>query len=148
MKKLLLLICLVTTVINLHSQEIAQWRGQNRDGIYNETGLLKQWPQNGPTLLWSFDGLGDGHAAVAVTKTKVFAAGTLNEMGFIVALDNTGKLLWKTEYGKEWIENFPGIRSAPLFYNNKVYILSGLGELVCMDAGKGNILWKIDLTTS
>ena len=60
--------------IGLYSQEIAQWRGPNRDGIYNETGLLKQWPKKGPAMLWSYEELGNGHASVAVTKTKVFAA--------------------------------------------------------------------------
>ena len=134
--------------IGLFSQEIAQWRGPNRDGIYNETGLLKQWPKKGPAMLWSYEELGNGHASVAVTKTKVFAAGTNDETGFIAALDHSGKLIWKTEYGKEWSESFPGVRSAPLFYIDKVYTLSGFGELVCLDAEKGNILWKVDLTVA
>ncbi|KAA6331462.1 hypothetical protein EZS27_019938, partial [termite gut metagenome] len=44
-------------------QENSQWRGQNRDGVYNEKGLLKQWPEAGPELLWSFEGLGEGHTS-------------------------------------------------------------------------------------
>jgi len=146
MKKLALFFCVLITMSGLYSQEISQWRGPNRDGIYNESGLLKQWPQSGPAMLWSYEGLGNGHAAVSVTKSKIFAAGTADEMGFIVALDHSGKLLWKTDYGKEWTESFPGVRSAPLFYIDKVYTLSSFGELVCMNAEKGNILWKIDVT--
>lgn len=146
MKRILFILLLIGTGFSLYAQEIAQWRGPNRDGIYNETGLLKIWPENGPTMLWSYEGLGDGHAAVAVTKSKVFAAGTLDEMGFVVAFDHFGKVIWKTEYGKEWTESFSGVRSAPLFYIDKVYTLSSFGELVCMDAEKGNILWKVDLT--
>jgi outer membrane protein assembly factor BamB len=146
MKRILFILCLIATGFSLYSQEIAQWRGPNRDGIYNETGLLKSWPKHGPTMLWSNESLGDGHAAVAVTKSKVFAAGTLDEMGFIVAFDHSGKVIWKTEYGKEWTDSFSGVRSAPLFYIDKVYTLSSFGELVCMDAEKGNILWKVDVT--
>ncbi len=148
MKRLIFLMCVFVPSIGIFSQEIAQWRGPNRDGIYNETGLLKQWPANGPKLLWSFQELGDGHASAAVTENKVYSAGTQNEVGFVFVFDNSGKLLWKTGYGKEWTESFPGTRSTPLVYNDKLYILSGLGELVCLDAEKGNILWKIDLTSS
>ena len=32
------------------AQDVAQWRGPNRDGIYTETGLLKKWPEAGPRL--------------------------------------------------------------------------------------------------
>ncbi|MFW5831493.1 MAG: hypothetical protein ACOCVA_04530, partial [Prolixibacteraceae bacterium] len=52
-------------------QEISQWRGPNRDGIYNETGLLKEWPEEGPAMLWSHAGLGYGHSSVAVANQKV-----------------------------------------------------------------------------
>jgi outer membrane protein assembly factor BamB len=146
MKLLFIIILGFIAGTGLYSQEIAQWRGPNRDGIYNETGLLKQWPKNGPAMLWSNEKLGNGHASVAVTKTRVFAAGTNDETGFIVAFDHSGKQIWKTDYGKEWDESFPGVRSAPLFYIDKVYTLSSFGELVCMDAEKGNILWQVNLT--
>lgn len=145
MKLLFIIILGFIAGTGLYSQEIAQWRGPNRDGIYNETGLLKQWPKNGPAMLWSNEELGNGHASVAVTKTRVFAAGTYDETGFIVAFDHSGKQIWKTNYGKEWTESFPGVRSAPLFYNDKVYTLSSFGALVCMDAEKGNILWQVNL---
>ncbi len=35
-----------------------QFRGPDRDGKSSEMGLLKQWPANGPALLWEVDGLG------------------------------------------------------------------------------------------
>ncbi|MFA5420223.1 MAG: PQQ-binding-like beta-propeller repeat protein, partial [Bacteroidales bacterium] len=138
----------IITWSGLYPQEIAQWRGPNRDGIYYETGLLKHWPPNGPKLLWSYEGLGDGHASAAVTSTRVFTAGTAGDNGFVIAFDHIGKVIWKTEYGKEWFESWPGVRSTPLVYNDKLYILSGYGQLVCMNAEKGNILWKVDLTTA
>ncbi len=126
-------------------QEISQWRGANRDGIYNETGLLKQWPENGPKLLWHFDELGDGHSSATVTSKAIFTAGTINGMGVIFSFDLNGKLLWKKEYGKEWTDSWPGVRSTPLYVNENIYLMSGYGVVVCLNAEDGNIIWSVDL---
>lgn len=132
--------------LQLTAQEIAQWRGENRDGIYNETGLLKQWPVDGPKLLWHYDELGPGHGSAAVTNDFVYTTGTtLEGIGFVVALNHNGKKVWQTEIGKEWMENFDGTRSTPLIYDSKVYILSSFGKLFCMDADDGSVNWKTDL---
>lgn len=40
--------------------EWPQWRGPNRDGVSTESGLLKNWPEGGPKLLWEIKGLGTG----------------------------------------------------------------------------------------
>lgn len=129
------------------SQKIAQWRGANRDGIYNESGLLKKWPDNGPKLLWHFDSLGAGHASAAVTDDKVFTSGVDKGNGFVIAFDYNGKMLWKTIYGKEWMENWDGVRSTPLIYNGKAYIMSGYGKITCLDAENGKIIWTVDVMT-
>ena len=145
MKKLILLIsiCFISTLVI--SQENVQWRGENRDGIYNETGLLKQWPANGPKLLWHFDELGDGHASAAVTTNVVYTAGTIAGKGFVIALNHEGKKIWKTEYVKEWIENWEGVRPTPLINGDKLYLMSAYGVIYCMNKDNGNILWKIDV---
>ena len=39
-----------------------QWRGPQRDGISQETGLLKEWPKAGPKLLWTVDKAGSGYS--------------------------------------------------------------------------------------
>ncbi|MBN2634658.1 MAG: hypothetical protein JXR61_00205, partial [Prolixibacteraceae bacterium] len=49
-------------------KEKSDWQGPNRDCIYPATNLLKQWPENGPEMAWSFEGLGYGHSAVAVAN--------------------------------------------------------------------------------
>jgi outer membrane protein assembly factor BamB len=131
--------------MNVTGQEIAQWRGENRNGIYNETGLLKKWPENGPKLLWHFDELGDGHASAAVTNSVIVTAGMIGDKGYIYAFDHSGKLLWKTEYGTEWIENWNGVRSTPLIYQDKVYMLSAFEKLVCLSLKTGVIEWNTDI---
>jgi len=148
MKRILIITAIIIFVIQLQSQEVAQWRGSERDGKYDETGLLKQWPESGPDLLWHYDELGDGHASAAVTSDMVYTAGTSVEgNGFVIALNHSGEKIWKTEFGKEWLDNFDGVRSTPLIYDNKVYIMSSFGELVCMDTENGNIIWEVILFT-
>jgi outer membrane protein assembly factor BamB len=145
MHKITLTFILLLNVFHLFSQEIIQWRGPNRDGVYSETGLLKTWPEKGPELLWHFDGLGLGHSSAAVTKTMVYTCGTAGTKGFVIALDLSGKTIWKTEYGKEWFESWEGVRTTPLVAGDRLYVLSGYGKLVCMDAKKGNIIWSAGL---
>jgi outer membrane protein assembly factor BamB len=56
-----------------------------------------------------------------------------------------GTLLWKTAYGPEWAINWPGARTTPLLHEGRLYILSGFGNVVCLDAATGKILWNVDL---
>jgi outer membrane protein assembly factor BamB len=65
--------------------------------------------------------------------------------GFVFAFDTKGKLLWKKEYGAEWAESHNGVRSTPLVIKDKLYLVSSYGKLVCMNTGKGEIIWSIDL---
>ncbi len=145
MSKLILLFVSLIFSFSSYSQEVSQWRGDKRDGIYNETGLLKKWPANGPKLLWHFDKLGAGHASAAVTKDKIFTAGTTGENGFVIAFDHKGQELWKKIYGKEWFESYEGVRTTPLIHSNKVYIMSGHGNVICMNAIDGKLIWEVDL---
>jgi outer membrane protein assembly factor BamB len=145
MGKVFLTGIIIAVSMQLISQEMVQWRGKNRDGIYYEKGLLKTWPAEGPKLLWHYNSLGDGHASAAVTTDRVYTSGTADGNGFVLALDHSGKKIWQTEYGKEWTESYEGIRSTPIIESNKLYIMSGHGLITCMDAKSGAILWKVDL---
>lgn len=142
MKKYSLLFVLLIAGTMIFAQENAQWRGENRDGIYAESGLLKEWPIDGPELLWHFDVLGEGHASAAVTEKNVYTAGTEGENGFVIALDHSGKTLWKKVYGKEWMESYNGVRTSPMIYNGLVFIMSGFGEVVALNAENGDLQWS------
>lgn len=146
MKKVALLVSLFCSTL-LFAQEIAQWRGENRDGIYNETGLLKKWPADGPKMLWHYDQLGDGHGSVAVTSDKIFISGTENSQGYVFAFDHSGKLIWKNAYGKEWFDSYDGARLTPLVVKDKLYLMSSYGKIVCMKSSDGKILWSKELFT-
>ncbi len=125
--------------------QFSQWRGNQRNGIYAEKGLLKKWPAGGPELVWSFEGLGSGHGSVGIGKDKVFVLGMTDSIGFLHASDYNGKLLWKNSYGREWIENYPGSRSTPTIVDDLVYFESGQGTVFCYNGNTGNMVWSLDL---
>jgi len=140
----LLFLCLLVSGI-IFGQETAQWRGPNRDGIYPGTGLLKSWPESGPKLLWHFDELGEGHASAAISGNSVYTTGEINGIGYLFSFDLDGKLKWKVPYGEEWTESWPGARSTPMIVDGKIYLLSGMGKLVCRSADNGNLIWTVDV---
>jgi outer membrane protein assembly factor BamB len=128
-------------------KQFSQWRGPNRDGIYTESNLLKQWPANGPKMLWSFNGLGIGQGSVAVARGKVFVTGildTLKAEAFLFAFDTSGKLLWKKSYGKDWTGIFPGARSTPTVADDLIYIENGNGSIHCLKTSDGEQVWSAD----
>lgn len=141
----IILLQLVSGVSTLVAQ--SQWRGPARDGIYRETGLLKQWPAEGPKLLWSYENLGTGQGSVAISGDKVFVTGipdTLTSEGYLFAFDLKGQLLWKKNYGKDWTGIFPGARTTPTVVDDLVYVEGGNGHVYCLKASNGDQVWSID----
>ncbi len=130
--------------MGLKAQDISQWRGPDRTGIYNEKSLLRKWPDAGPKLLWHYDELGEGYGSAAVTRTGVYLTGLENGAGYVYALDLQGKLRWKKEYGKEWAESHSGARATPLVIDDKLYLFSAYGKLVCMSCNDGRMIWSVD----
>ena len=145
-RNIILAILMLSIGYEVHSQEIAQWRGPDRDGIYTETNLLKEWPEDGPKMLWHYDDLGPGNASAAVTNEYVYTTGTTEDgIGFVIALDHDGNKVWTSEIGEEWMDNFDGTRSTPLIYDGKLYIMSSYGRLFCLDASNGSEIWKTNV---
>ncbi|MCB9873596.1 MAG: PQQ-binding-like beta-propeller repeat protein, partial [Planctomycetaceae bacterium] len=77
-----------------------QWRGPNRDGISQETGLLDEWPADGPPTLWKASGLGGGYSSVAVAGNRIFTMGKFGGETRLVAVNaQNGEILWNTPVG-------------------------------------------------
>ena len=137
-------VILLLTVFSGFSQEVTKWRGPNANGIYNETGLLKEWPAAGPDVVWSFDQLGEGYSSPAFANGLIYLSGSESGAGFIYALAPDGKLKWKAPYGPEFTESYPGARSTPVIAGDLLYMFSGHGVVYCMNASNGEVKWKLD----
>ena len=144
-KAFFLFILLGFTGITLFAQTPTKWRGPNGNGVYNETGLLKQWPESGPEIIWSYDGLGEGHSSPAFANGTIYLSGMEDQTGYIYALSPGGQLQWKVPYGEEFHESYPGSRSTPVIAGDLLYIYSGHGVLTCMTAADGEVKWRKDV---
>lgn len=129
---------------SLNAQQTVEWRG-DRTGIYKETGLLKKWPENGPDLLWHFDGLGQGHSSISINSDKIYVTGMTDDTGYLYVFDLQGKLLNKKEYGKEWDVSYDGSRGTVVPNDGKLYLVSGRGILTCLNESDLSVAWQKDM---
>ena len=120
------------------------WRGPGRSGIYSEKGFLKSWPEGGPRMIWETTGLGTGFSSAVVTDEAIYVTGRKGDKDVLTSLDQKGNKNWETVYGNAAGKvNFPETRSTPTIYKNKIFLVSGEGDMVCI--GKdGKIIWTVN----
>lgn len=118
--------------------EWPQWRGPNRDGICNETGLLAQWPAEGPKLAWKIEGLGKAYSSVAISGGRIFTLGQVKDAGTVLMAlsQKDGAPLWQTPVGGG------SPNCTPTVDGDLVFALGRDGDLVCCEAATGKVVWK------
>lgn len=127
------------------------FHGPDRSNKSAETGLLKTWPEEGPKLLYTLSGLGEGYSSVSIADGMIFTAGTSDNQAFVFAFDYEGKLIWKQPNGSAWkvevawARGYNGPRSTPTYDNGMVYHLSELNKLTAYNAKSGDVIWSRDL---
>lgn len=124
-----------------------QWRGANRDGISKETGLLKQWPAEGPALAVKIIGAGRGYSSMAIAGGRLFTMGLRGDREHVAAFDiATGKEIWTTPHGAAFRnDRGDGPRGTPTVDGDRLYALGGEGDLSCMEARTGKIVWTLNV---
>src|ERR1051326_4020123 len=136
-----------------HATDWPQWRGPHRDGISEEKGLLKEWPKEGPKLIWQVKDIGSGFSTPAIVGDRIYVLaneGLANEM--VEALSAAGgKKIWSTTIGKvgnpDQQPNYPAARSTPTVNGDTIYALSSDGDIVSLEASGGKLHWKKNLRT-
>lgn len=124
-----------------------QYLGPNRDNISHEKGLLRTWPEEGPTKLWTADGLGAGYSSVATANGRIYTMGNRNGSQSLLAMDfESGNGLWERAVGREFSEgNGNGPRGTPAVIGDKVYGLGANGELLCANTKDGVPVWNLNI---
>jgi outer membrane protein assembly factor BamB len=130
-----------------------QWRGPQRDGISKETGLLKEWPREGPNLLWQQKDIGSGYSTPAVVGERIYVISNRGmDDEFVQALEvKDGKQVWSTRLGKVGPNQgpqYPAARSTPTVDGERLYALGSDGDLACVETASGKVLWHKNLRTA
>jgi outer membrane protein assembly factor BamB len=140
-----------------------QWLGPQRDGVWREKGLMEKFPAGGPKVLWRMP-LGTGYSGPAVADGKLYVMdrqraagpdgkpmrptrkGILGNERVLCFDAATGKPLWKHEYDCPYKVSYPsGPRTTPLIAGGKVWTLGAMGDLLCLEADSGKVIWQKNL---
>jgi outer membrane protein assembly factor BamB len=124
-----------------------QFQGPTRDSHSPETGLLKQWPDLGPELVWTYRQTGLGYSSPAVSNGKLFISGAQGEQEQLQCIDLAiGKLLWQVPVGPkfDFQGNTWGVgpRATASVAEGRVFALGGGGNLICVEESSGKLLWQ------
>jgi outer membrane protein assembly factor BamB len=126
-----------------------QWRGPDRSGVSKETGLLKTWPKEGLSPVWTFKNAGAGYSGPAVVGGKVYLMGAREGTEYLLALDEKGSEIWSAKIGplfdfksNQWSA---GPNATPTVDAGLVYGLGSQGDLICVEAAGGKEAWRKDL---
>ncbi len=120
-----------------------QWQGPDRNGISTETGLLKQWPKQGPPMAWSISNLGKGYGSVAIQGDRIYVQGTQGGNSVVFSLGRAdGKTIWTRALGRTLDqERGNGPRGTPTVDGERVYALTEDGDLACLRTTDGSVIW-------
>lgn len=120
------------------------WRGPDRSGVYNESSLLKSWPENGPVLLWEVNDAGTGYSSTTITNDAVYITGKKGDNDVLSAYSQDGKKKWETVYGKSsTVGTYPESRCTPTYSDKKIFVVSGQGDMVCITED-GKVKWSVN----
>jgi len=124
-----------------------QFRGPDRNGVYPETGLMKQWPESGPQELWAVEGIGQGYASLAIADGSLYLTGVKDEIEYVYAFDLQGEKRWEASLGEAHPGNgFPGARATPTVDGDAMYVMNSMGQVFRLATADGAIAWQVDLS--
>ena len=126
------------------------YRGPSHNGISQETDWNSNWPPAGPKVLWK-KSIGIGFSTTSVAAGRVYSMGNSDKKTDTVYCFDaaTGQEIWKHSYPCPLLpESYEGgTLSTPTVDAGKVYTLSKMGDLFCLDAAGGKVLWHKQLKT-
>jgi outer membrane protein assembly factor BamB len=149
-----------TWIQTLSADDWPQWMGPKRDGVWRETGIVEKFPSSGPVERWRVK-IGGGYAGPAVVGDRVYVTDKLLPQGAqdpdnpfqrgrtpakerVLCLDDKdGSIVWKHEYECPYTVSYPaGPRTTPVIDAGRVYTLGSEGDLLCLTADKGAVVWS------
>lgn len=135
----------ILCAFEISNAQVYQFGGINRNGVYNESGLLDVWPETGPELIATITGIGDGYGSPTITPSGIFIAGMIDSTGYVFHFGTDYQLKWKTPVGREFNFKYMGARGTPTVEGDKLYYIASMGNSVCLNIANGEIIWKLNI---
>ena len=159
-----LVVVLALLSVSANADDWPGWLGEQRDGVWRETGIVESFPAGGPKLVWRKE-IGTGYSGPAVANGRVYVADRVAEgsdptaeqsdnyalrkgggVERVLCLRETdGEVLWIHQYDCPYNIAYPaGPRATPTVDGDRVYTLGAQGNLFCLDVGNGDVKWECD----
>lgn len=124
-----------------------QWQGAARTAHSRETGLLKEWPKDGPPIAWKSISLGGGDCAPSVAAGRIYGMSNRGEDEVVWALsEKDGKEIWAVRIAPALSQNFPqskeGPSATPTVDGDRLYVVGLAGNVACLQVADGKIVWQ------
>ncbi len=144
-------LCCTILLSGVCADDWPQWQGPDRNAISKETGLLKEWPKDGPPLAWRIKGLGGGYSAPSVAAGRIFGMSNRGEDEVVWALSETdGKEQWVARLGPAYGQRAPqgkeGPGCTPTVDGDRLYVEGLAGNVACLQSKDGKVIWQRSLT--
>ena len=121
--------------------------GLRRDSTSLETGILTDWPVEGPRLVWHVE-MGEGYATCSISRGRCLLFDRVEDQARLRCVHSeTGQALWSFSYPTNYEDLYGydgGPRCVPVVDGNRVYVFGAEGELHCVRLADGQLLWKLD----
>ena len=141
----------VSSISSVPTNNPSEWlafRGADGNSKSTDTGLLQQWPDGGPRLLWQVNFIGYGYSGVSVSGDRIYTSGYVTRNGealtMIFCLDLDGNLIWENDNGPALADRrrYPGTRGTPTIAGDFIFDISPFGQITCFNAMTGEIIWS------
>lgn len=123
--------------------------GPTGDSKSRETGIVTDWPPEGPRLVWQ-KRLATGYGMPTISRGRLFSFDRQDDQARLRCMNSeTGEVLWKFEYETDYRDFYNynnGPRCSPVVDGDRVYLFGAEGMLHCVSVLDGNLIWKVDTT--
>lgn len=153
------IVALFLASVAVQGDDWPQWMGPRRDGVWRETGVVERFTSNSLPVVWRVP-VNAGYVGPAVAGGRLFlldrVAGKMPERQRgdktlpmvpgnerVLCLDTaTGSNVWEHAYDCAYRISYPaGPRATPLVRDGRVYTLGAMGDLLCLEATDGRVVW-------
>jgi outer membrane protein assembly factor BamB len=143
-----LLYALLATCAYAH--DWPQWQGPDRNATSKETGLLQEWPKDGPPLAWKISGLGGGDSTPSVAAGRIYGMSHRGADEMVWALsEQDGKEIWAVRiapsFTTSWPQSKEGPSATPTVDGDHLYVMGLAGNVACLQVANGKLLWQRNL---